>query len=64
MFSPVSGTVSRIVLRFVAITRTVLSDLVSDPACATHHYLVLVASIDSDLLDKIVILAALGSAIW
>ena len=66
-----SGTVSRIVLRFVAITRTVLSDLGSDPACATHqlayathHYLVLVASIDSDLLDKIVILAAHGSAMW
>ena len=64
LFPRVSGTVSRIVLRFDAITRTVLSDLGTDPACATHHYLVLVASIDSDLLDKIVILAALGSAMW
>ena len=35
-----------------------------NPAYATHHYLVLVASIVSDLLDKIVILAALGSAMW
>ena len=31
LFSPMSGTVSRIVLRFVAITRTVLSDLGYDP---------------------------------
>ena len=35
-----------------------------NPAYATHHHLVLVASIDSDLLDKIVLLAALGSAMW
>ena len=54
LFLPVSGTVSRIVSRFVAVARTVLSDLGSDPAYATHHYLVLAASVDSDLLDKIV----------
>ena len=36
----------------------------NDPAYTTQHYLDLVASIDSDLLDKIVILAALGSAMW
>ena len=64
LFPRVSGTVSRTVLRFVAIARTALTDLGSDPACATHHNLVLVASIDSDLLDNIVILAALGSAMW
>ena len=64
LFPRVSGTVSRVVLRFVAIARNVLSDLGPDPAYATHHNLVLAASIDSALLDKIVILAALGSALW
>ena len=54
LFPPVSGTVSRIVSRFVAVARTVLSNLGSDPAYATHHHLVFAASVDSDLIDKIV----------
>ena len=54
LFSSVSGTVLKIVLRLVAIARAVLSDLGSDLACATHHHLVLVTTFDSDLLDKIV----------
>ena len=34
---------------------TVFSDLGSDPVSTTHHYLVLAASVFSDLLDKIII---------
>ena len=54
LLSSASGTVSRTVVRLIAIARTVLSDLRSDLAYAPHHNLVLVTADDSDLVDKIV----------